>query len=266
MSRWPGSPNLEPDLSLSSGRVDLWVLTEDAVDHATELVTSYRALLTEPECEQERRFRFPKDRHRYLLTRTLVRTAMSRYVPIAAADWRFVPDRYGRPLIVNDHALARELSFNVSHTDGIVVLAITSTNALGVDVETVHREAPYDVASQHFSAHEYAALKALPESLRRRRFFELWTLKESYVKARGLGLSIPLKKLSFDLDTRPRTVRFDADFDDVPARWIFFQPRLSPRHITALCLRQGAGTTPSLTCRQVVPLIQEQTSSYHFEV
>src|SRR6202035_3960023 len=84
-----------PDLTLSPDRVDVWLLFTDDVAAASELVDYYRDLLTSQEREKERRFYFAKDRHSYLLTRALVRIILSRYVPIAASDWRFEPDEYG---------------------------------------------------------------------------------------------------------------------------------------------------------------------------
>jgi 4'-phosphopantetheinyl transferase len=256
---WPPTPTPRTNLDLSSGRVDLWLLFESQAEDVAELTMPYRALLTEAEREREQAFHFARDRHRYLLTRTLVRTVLSRYAPIAARDWRFIPDRYGRPLIVNSHASVSGLSFNISHTGGLIVLTVTHLSAVGVDVEAMQRDAFDGIASRHFSASEFAALKALPDRLQSGRFFELWTLKESYIKARGMGLSIPLNKLSFNLDGHPRTVRFDDDFDDVPTLWKFYQLQLSDRHTAALCLQQGNGEVPTLTCRQVVPLVFEQT-------
>src|SRR6266700_4944302 len=111
-------------LALSSDRVDLWFLFANEV-FATGLTDLYRELLSAHERLQEQRFYFAEDRHRYLLTRALVRIVLSRYVPIAASDWYFKPSAYGRPMIVNDHELASGLSFNVSHTDGLIVLAVT---------------------------------------------------------------------------------------------------------------------------------------------
>jgi 4'-phosphopantetheinyl transferase len=265
ISPWPSTPTPRTNLDLSSGRVDLWLLFESQAENVTELTTPYRALLTEPERERERAFHFASDRHRYLLTRTLVRTVLSRYAPIAAPDWRFAPDQYGRPSIINSHESVSGLSFNISHTDGLIVLSITHLNAVGVDVEAIQRGASDEVAARHFSASEFAALKALPDRLQCGRFFELWTLKESYIKARGIGLSIPLNKFSFDLDGHPRTVRFDDDFDDVAALWRFYQLQLSGRHTAALCLQHGNQGAPTLTCRQVVPLVFEQTFDCQIE-
>jgi 4'-phosphopantetheinyl transferase len=263
---WPSAPTARADLAPASGRVDLWLLFESDVENPTELTAAYRALLTEPERARERSFHFARDRRRYLLTRALVRCVLSRYAPIAASEWRFVPDRYGRPLIVNHHASVGGLCFNISHTDGLIVLAITCLDAVGVDVETIQRQASDEVASRHFSASEFAALKSLPDRLKGRRFFELWTLKESYIKARGMGLAIPLNKFSFDLDGAPRVVGFDGDFDDVPERWKFCQLELSHSHTAALCVQHAGGGAPTLTCRQVVPLASEQTFNCQVEV
>src|SRR5215468_8726573 len=192
--------SLWPDLALSSERVDLWFVFANEASAATELTERYRTLLTAPERQQQQRFYFAKDRHRYLLTRALVRTALSRYVPIAACDWRFEPSAYGRPMIVNDHELVRGLSFNISHTDGLIVLAVTCAGLIGVDTEPASRDIPLAIADRYFSPKEVAGVKALPAGLQPRRLLDLWTLKESYIKARGMGLSIPLHKFSFNLD------------------------------------------------------------------
>jgi 4'-phosphopantetheinyl transferase len=257
VSRWPVTPATRPDLALTPGHVDIWFLFEHEAGNESALTAAYRALLTGPERQREASFHFARDRRRYLLTRALVRAVLSRYAPVAASDWRFAPDRYGRPMVVNDPALARAISFNISHSDGVIILATTCLEAIGVDVETVGRQACDAVARRHFSASEFAALKMLPECLQRQRFFELWTLKESYVKARGMGLSIPLNKFSFDLDSCPRVARCDDDFDDVAARWHFYRLMFSHRHIAALCLQRGA-KTPTLKYRQVVPLVSER--------
>src|SRR5665213_1549192 len=97
------------------------------------LLSSYRALLTERERATEVRFHFARDRCCYLVTRALVRTILSRYVDIAPQNWMFTANRYGRPEIANDHPDVCGLSFNVSHTSGLIVLAVTRERQLGVD-------------------------------------------------------------------------------------------------------------------------------------
>ncbi|WP_375412431.1 4'-phosphopantetheinyl transferase family protein [uncultured Bradyrhizobium sp.] len=256
MQPWP-SANSPPDLVLSPDRVDLWFVFTDQ-EAAPELAARYRALLTEQERGQQQRFYFARDRHRYLLTRALVRTVLSRYAPIAAADWRFEPSAYGKPMIVNDHDAVRRLSFNISHTEGLIVLAVTADRAVGVDTERTQRDIALEIADRYFSPSEVAALYALPAELQRGRFLELWTLKESYIKARGIGLSIPLGKFSFNLDGEGEAIRFDAELGDSPAHWRFYQMRPSDTHTAALCLQRHPAQMPNLTSRQLVPLVAEQ--------
>ena len=94
---------------------------------------------------------------------------------------------------------AREhLNFNISHTKSLVLLGVTSDGALGVDVENCRsREAPLKIAHQFFAPEELAELQALPRAQQHDRFFEYWTLKESYIKARGMGLSLPFELVQF---------------------------------------------------------------------
>src|SRR6185312_5745568 len=112
-----------PVLDLTLDRVDLWLVRPRTVPPVGELVESYRALLSEREKAQELNFHFARDRRRFLLTRALVRTVLSRYAPVCASEWRFEPDAYGRPVIVNN-SLVRNISFNISHTEGLIALAV----------------------------------------------------------------------------------------------------------------------------------------------
>src|SRR5690606_16111721 len=102
--------------------------------------------------------------------------------------WKFEISRHGRPTIVGENLL--NLQFNLSKSSGLVVCAITRDAVVGVDVENIRRRAPVDVADTFFAPGEVAALRALPLEQQPERFFEYWTLKESYIKARGLGLMI----------------------------------------------------------------------------
>jgi 4'-phosphopantetheinyl transferase len=247
-----------PDLALLPDQIDMWFLFTDQVATASELTLRYRDILDEKERQQEQRFHFARDRHRYLLTRALVRTVLSRYIPISVTDWRFEPSAYGQPTVANDHELARKLSFNISHTEGLIVLAVTCGGAVGVDLECRRRDVDLEVADRYFSPMEVRALRSLPLEAQRHRFLDLWTLKESYIKARGMGLSIPLDKFSIDLDGGTNgAIIFDSDFDDSPDRWRFYQFYPSEEHLGALCVQRYAAMPARLVARNVVPLISE---------
>jgi 4'-phosphopantetheinyl transferase len=242
-------------LHLHPDKVELWLAFCDEI--ADEgLLADYRRLLVEEEQQKEARFHFARDRHRYLITRALVRTVLSRYAAVAPQDWRFVEDAYGRPQIINPDPAARRISFNISHTRSLVVLGVTRERALGVDTEDVHtRNAELGIADHYFAADEVAQLRATPPELQQARFFEYWTLKESYIKARGMGLSLPLAQFGFDL-SQPRSVRigFRPPLIDDPARWIFWLWRAPGDHHVAICAERVGGDAPQLSFTKIVPL------------
>ncbi len=202
-------------------------------------------LLSPHERTQHARFHFEKDRHCYLVTRCLVRTVLSRYVPqIAPQDWAFEPGPYGRPQITNPEPAAQALRFNLSHCDGLVVLAVTTGREVGIDCENTSRPAPLEVADHFFSSSEAQALRNLPDAQQAWRFWELWTFKESYMKARGMGVSLPLAQFSINLETPAQVaIGFDGIADD-PAAWQLWQYQPRPEHLVALCLQRG-GEAPT---------------------
>ena len=184
-------------LALPHGDIHLWLSFYNEITDE-RLLTHYRELLVEEEREREQRFYFSRDRHRYLVTRAMVRTVLSRYALIGPASWLFSVGAYGRPEIANVESRSQCLSFNISHTQDLIVLGVTKRRALGVDVENVlEHEVAIDIADHFFSREEVAALALVPVHQRKHRFFEYWTFKEAYIKARGMGLSLPLDKFSF---------------------------------------------------------------------
>ena len=240
------------------GQIDIWLAFPEEIRHAP-LLDTYRALLTEQERQQERRYHFSKDRHRYLITRALVRTVLSKYAAVAPEQWQFTANAYGKPEIANAVPGVEQLSFNISHTDGLVALAITRNQALGIDVEHLRaRSAPLDAASQFFTAHEAQALLACPAHMQHDRFFQYWTLKESYIKARGMGLSIPLDQFSFDLQRDAEVgISFDPRLDDHPSRWRFWQFRIGSDFLMSLCVQRGDASSHPLRFIRHVPLANE---------
>ncbi|MDP9901721.1 4'-phosphopantetheinyl transferase family protein [Variovorax ginsengisoli] len=222
-----------------------------------------RALLTPQELAQQDRFHFARDRHRYLLTRALVRSVLSRYAPVPAQTWSFGKGAFGRPRIeaplVHE---ARGLNFNLSHTDGLIVMALARDIDLGIDAENIDRRAPLDVADQFFSPAESAALNALPPALQAERFFALWTLKESYIKARGMGLQLALDSFSFMLDDSACIEFALADPNDHSAqRWHFWQLQPTPAHRVAVCAAPDRSVPARIVCREVLALQSDQPLS-----
>ena len=248
-----------PRLELAPDEIHLWCAHYEDI-RGPALEAAYRRLLSPPERTRQGRFHFDRDRHRFLVTRALVRTALSRYASIPPEAWEFATNAHGRPHITNADVDCTGLTFNVSHTDGLIVLGVARGMRLGVDVEFVsERTSVLEIAPGFFAPAEVADLRALPAGLRMQRFFEYWTLKESYIKARGEGLSIPLDQFSFSLrggrgvalSTNPRQA-------DAASAWRFQQFRLSPRHLLAVCSDTASIGQARTTFRTVVPLLSEQ--------
>ncbi|MCC6621519.1 MAG: 4'-phosphopantetheinyl transferase superfamily protein [Deltaproteobacteria bacterium] len=127
---------------------------------------------------------------------------------------------------------------NLSHTDGLVALAVSAT-PVGVDVEDRQRPGrTVELADRFFAPSESRALRALPPERQRDRFFDLWTLKEAYIKARALGLAIPLASFAFDLDAP--TLGFTTTTEPDASRWEFARLDPTPRHRLAVA-RARAG-------------------------
>jgi 4'-phosphopantetheinyl transferase len=244
----------------SEQRIDVWLAHYDQISDP-HLHAQYRALLTEEERGKEFRFYFPDDQRRYLVTRAMVRTVLSRYLGVAPTDWRFASNNYGRPEIANLTRAECGLCFNISHTRGLIALAVAQRREVGVDVENVRtREIEIEIADRFFARAEVAELATVPPERQQDRFFEYWTFKESYIKARGMGLSIPLGRFSFHYPhERAVQLAVEPELGDDAARWGFWQYRPTAEHLLALCVERREGVSPSVTFRRTVPLVGEQT-------
>ncbi|WP_437661519.1 4'-phosphopantetheinyl transferase family protein [Sorangium sp. So ce1182] len=242
-------------LELAPGVAHLWYVFSDPVrDEA--LLAAYHRLMAPDEATQQARFLFANNRHEYLLTRALVRTVLSKYAPVAPEAWTFVRNEFGRPSIAGPAGVP-PLRFNLSNTHGLIACLVALDRDVGVDVEDTERSSSaMDIADRFFSPSEVRALRAQPSERQRARFFEYWTLKESYIKARGMGLAIPLDHFSFDLDGGPEIgISFDPRLDDDRSAWQFALYRPSGRHTMAAAVRKGADPPLSIELRETVPLL-----------
>jgi 4'-phosphopantetheinyl transferase len=239
---------------LKRDEVHVWTAApEEIIDPA--LLDAYEALESEDERERRLRLRFERDRHERLVSVALVRTSLARYADVAPRAWLFERNEHGRPDPVPGHG-EPPLRFNLSHTKGLVACAVTVDRDIGVDVECVGRRGdPVAIADRYFAAAEARELHACPAARRRDRFFEYWTLKESYIKARGMGLKIPLRRFAFHLDAaHPIRVAFDAEIEDDEREWQFALFRPTASHVIAVGVRRGRGPDLSVRVRRTIPL------------
>jgi 4'-phosphopantetheinyl transferase len=157
--------------------------------------------LAPEERDRAARFHFPKDRDRFVAARGLLRVILGAYLGVDPAGLRFTKNAYGKPALAEQRG-PDDLRFNLSHSHELVLYAITRGREVGIDVEWMRPDlADEEIAARFFSPREVAALRALPEPQRLEAFFNCWTRKEAFIKARGEGLSLPLDE--FDVSLAP---------------------------------------------------------------
>lgn len=184
---------------LSVDEVHVWRI---ALDISDALLMRWRQILADDERGRADRFHFEKDRRHFIAGRGALRMILARYLDQSPQDVHFAYSNYGKPRLANP-ASAIDLRFNLSHSRGLALLALTRGRDIGVDVEQL-RDMERDgepLAERFFSPRESTVLRSLPPELRREAFFHCWTRKEAYIKANGKGLSLPLDQ--FDVSLRP---------------------------------------------------------------
>jgi 4'-phosphopantetheinyl transferase len=172
-------------------------------------------------CDAERiraeRFRFDRDRSRFLARRGILRHILGGYLSAPADELQFCYGRYGKLHLAGEPA-HRGLRFSLSHSDGMAVFAFSVGHRVGVDLERVHTSICWEeIAAHALSRWERRQLQSLTPAARRRAFFTAWTCKEAYVKAKGFGLSFPLDRI--DIGLSPVALRRVGGDELEASRW-----------------------------------------------
>ena len=238
-------------LTLTPDVADLYFLHDRFTGE--RLPSSFAALLAPDEAARWEALLVPTVRRQFLLARVFVRTVLSRYAEVSPAAWRFEQGPHGRPEIRAPSA-GPALRFNLAHTTGMMALGIALDHDIGVDVEYTGRDVCVGrIARRFFAPSEAADVAARVGDDQRERFFAYWTLKESYIKARGLGLALPLGLFGFSplaAAGEPVRIAIAPELNDDARRWQFFRYRPSTEHIAAVAV--GGAQTPVHVRAEVV--------------
>ena len=222
-----------------SSEAHVWMISPESVRDPA-ILQYCRDTLSQDERDRVDRFFRPEDSHSYLISHAMVRSVLSRYADITPGDWKFSEGIHGRPEIDSDQQTS--LRFNLTHTNGLAACIVTCDDPCGIDAEQVNaRNNPIGVAERMFSAKELEQLKQYEGDAFLEYFYERWTLREAYVKARGIGISFPTHQLCFDIMQDNVTVEFDSDIDDREEDWNFRLIRPDSGHIVALALHDCTG-------------------------
>lgn len=239
--------------------VDLWYTVPETIAEAA-LLERYAGLLSAEERQRHARFAFARDRHRFLVSRALLRSVLSHYAPVEPGAWAFRAGTFGKPELAEP--AAGLLAFNLSHTEGLALCAVARAGQLGVDAEHIDpRRARLELARRYFAPAETALLEAASPECRAELFFRLWTLKEAFLKARGTGLATGLDSFAIELsDTQRPQVRLCGPLAlqaaEAPACWQFAEIRLAGQHQVGVALGTGRDAGLRIVLRRCVPLAE----------
>lgn len=187
------TPIKHPRLSLKD--VHVWQARLDQ-----RLVPELQPTLSEDELERAMRFHFAKDRNEFIVARGLLRRLLAGYLGVNPAGLRLAYGKMGKPSLESNGR--DSLKFNLAHSNAMAIYVFTRGREVGVDLEYMKEGvATEQIASRFFSPREVAALKNLPADLQKQAFFDCWTRKEAYIKARGEG--VPSMLDQFDVSLGP---------------------------------------------------------------
>jgi 4'-phosphopantetheinyl transferase len=219
--------------------IHIWFLRPESVQNPDTL-DHLRSILSKTELSQYQRYLFPEHAHLYLVSHGLVRRVLSKYAGIDPHEWAFRRTAHGRPEI--DVPDIPALRFNLTHTPGLAACIVTLEDACGIDAEhLVARGNLLGVAERMFSEAEYRELEQLESDAFLEFFFTRWTLREAYVKARGIGIYFPTRKMNFTVNSDTSIeASFHPELEDNAEIWNFQILKPTDSHIVSVAVSDDA--------------------------
>ncbi len=230
---------------VTEAEVHVWRVSLDLPSARVERLAQ---AMSEDERARAGRFFFERDRRRFVVGRGTLRAILGRYLGLPPGDLAFSYSPHGKP-VLSPGADGPPLCFNLSHAAGLALVAVARGREVGVDLERVREDfATGEIARRFFSPAEVAALEALPPEGQCAAFFNCWTRKEAYIKARGEGLSLPLHRFQVSVAAgQPAALLATADDPDETSRWSLSELLPGPGYVAALA---AAGRGWRLRCWQ----------------
>ena len=225
-------------------RVDVFFCRIPQLPIEESVIQHQRKTLSNQEVRAADRLVDTLDQHRFILSHALLRQILALRLGLLPEEILIERTESGKPYLVPDQTLQpHDLNFSLSHSQGFIAMALGDQLALGIDVEDGQVPESIDMAQLCFHPHEAAWIADLPSDQRLCAFLQLWTLKESYLKATGGSLRLPIEEISFGLEASPqikavsvcRTRRQNSE------SWRFFSYGLSDQCRAALCVGLPTG-------------------------
>jgi len=233
---------------LARDEIAVWWMATDTVRPGD--LHRWFETLDELERQRSASFHLEVDRRDFVAAHALLRSMLTYYANLPEHSWRFVIEANGKPSIDPDLG-CDELRFNLSHTHGLVAVAVASRGLIGIDAERVDpAKVDFNVAKEYFAAAELQILQKAPPAQRPAYFYRLWTLKEAYIKAIGTGLSMPLRSFAFAFDP----IRIDFGLDaSTHLNWQFATLAPTDQYVLSIAIGRPEADLVTRTVRVVDP-------------
>ena len=189
-------------LMLEGNTAHVWAVD---LERETHLLAE---VLSADEWARADRFLFEKHRAHFVAARGCLRAILAKYMECKPGELAFFYGEHGKPALASPWDKS-QLRFNLSHSAGLALIAVSRCCEIGVDVEHLSRNIDQmkDIARRFFAPGEYERLCALPQEEQRRAFFHCWTRKEAYLKAVGTGLAQSLKNFEVSLGRKAKLLQ-----------------------------------------------------------
>jgi len=227
LDHWSDGP-LAP--ILTDSEIHVWAI--ETLSHESE-VNQFRDYLVNSEIERANRFYFAEHQRRFIILRGILRCLLARYSNQAPTNVRFWYNEQGKPYL---QSKTQSIKFNLSHSSELALCAFSLEREIGIDIERLSDRVNYlQIAKRFFSSREQNALRALPDHQKRAAFFACWSRKEAYIKARGLGLSLPLDSFDVSLHpNQPAKLLASRDYPTDADRWQMHHLNVSSGYASAV--------------------------------
>lgn len=241
--------------ALPTGTVHIWLAHSDAITDAN-LWRAYEAQLSEMERTRLAKIVDQTTAQEFVLGRALLRHALSHHsTNVDVNRWSFTPDHHGKLVVSAPSSSTFEIS--LTHSRGAVSVAVACESVVGVDIESLIRKMSYrELARTICSRRERQWLSRLEPDCRSKGFIALWTLKEAYAKAKGLGLGMDFDKIEFEITFQsPWKIIFQAPGED-PNVWSFWHFASPSDFLLAVALKQNSTIKkPTIRVREAIPFL-----------
>ena len=219
---------------LGCDEVHVWRAT---LDQTPSQIQSFLHNLSADEQARADRFYFARDREHFIVARGVLRAILGCYLNRMPECLSFCYGTHGKPALAGESD-GETIRFNVSHSHGVALYAVTRGREVGIDLERIRFDLEFaEIAERFFSRREVAMLQSLPTEVQRQAFFRCWTRKEAYIKARGEGLSLPLDQFDLSLVPRePDAVLGTQRDPSEAARWSLQELTPAPGYVAALAV------------------------------